>query len=209
MFLALTAIFSLLTLAGVGQALAGWRVVRRFVATAPTASVNLPPLTVLKPLHGDEPLLEAALGSVVRQSYPCFQVVFGVQRDDDPAIAVVERLRAQYPECDIALVVDPTPHGANRKVANLINMYAAAKYDHIVIADSDLHCAPDYLRRVAMEFAASCRPFMKSKASATRISSTSVTERAMISARQTCSMTMSLITCATSSKRSQTFSRWS
>lgn len=153
MHLALAAIFGLLTLAGIGQALIGWREVRRFAATAPTASDNLPPLTLLKPLYGDEPLLEAALASVVSQDYPCFQVIFGVQRADDPAIAVVERLRARFPDCDIALVIDPTPHGANRKVANLINMYAAAKYDHIIIADSDLHCAPDYLRRVAVEFA--------------------------------------------------------
>ena len=153
MFLALAAIFGLLTLAGVGQALIGWHEVRRFAATAPTVSDDLPPLTLLKPLYGNEPLLEAALASVVGQDYPRFQVIFGVQRDDDPAIAVVERLRAQFPDSDIELVIDPTPHGANRKVANLINMYASAKYDHIVIADSDLHCAPDYLRRVAVEFA--------------------------------------------------------
>ena len=63
---------------------------------------------------------------------------------------------------------------------------------------------------VAIEFAASCSPFMKSKASATTISSTSVMVRPMVPApAQTCSMTMSLITCATSSKRSHTFSRWS
>ena len=153
MHLALAAIFGLLTLAGIGQALIGWREVRRFAATAPTDTDNLPPLTLLKPLHGDEPLLEAALASVVSQDYPCFQVIFGVQRADDPAIAVVERLRARFPERDIELVIDATPHGANRKVANLINMYASAKYDHILIADSDLHCAPDYLRRVAAEFA--------------------------------------------------------
>ena len=154
MMIALAALFGLLTLAGIGQALMGWQQAQRFAATKPTATGDLPPLTLLKPLHGDEPLLEAALASVCAQDYPCFQVIFGVQRADDPAIAVVERLKARFPEHEIDLVIDPTPHGSNRKVANLINMYRVAKYDHIVIADSDLHCAPDYLRRVAVEFGA-------------------------------------------------------
>jgi len=152
MLISLAALFGLFTLAGIGQALMGWRQAQSFAATQPTATNDLPPLTLLKPLHGDEPLLEAALTSVCAQDYPRFQVIFGVQRADDPAIAVVERLKARFPEHEIDLVIDPTPHGSNRKVANLINMYRVAKYDHIVIADSDLHCAPDYLRRVAVEF---------------------------------------------------------
>ena len=106
------------------------------------------PVTVLKPLHGDEPLLEEALASVCRQDYPTWQVVFGVQDRADTALPVVRRLRARFPDRDIAVVVDPTPHGPNRKVANLINMLPAAKHDVLVIADSDVHVAPDWLRRL-------------------------------------------------------------
>ena len=69
-----------------------------------------------------------------------------MQDPADPALAVVRRLQAQFPGRDIALVVDPTPHGANRKVGNLINMLPAARHDVLVIADSDVHVAPDYLR---------------------------------------------------------------
>jgi ceramide glucosyltransferase len=144
---------TLLALAGIGQALAGWRAVRRFAADPGLPEGTLPPLTLLKPLHGDEPMLEAALASVCAQDYPQFQVVFGVQDPNDAAIAVVRRLQARFADRAIDLVIDPTPHGANRKVANLINMLPAARHDHLVIADSDLHCAPDYLRRVAAEFA--------------------------------------------------------
>jgi ceramide glucosyltransferase len=106
-------------------------------------------ISVLKPLHGDEPLLEEALASICRQDYPVWQVVFGVQDPADTALPVVRRLQARFPDCDIAVVVDPTPHGRNRKVANLINMLPAAKHDVLVIADSDLHVTPDYLRRLA------------------------------------------------------------
>ena len=134
---------------GLAQAIAGWIVVRRF--TACLGSKTLPatvPVTILKPLHGDEPLLEQALSTVCAQDYPTWQVVFGVQDPADTALPVIRRLQARYPDCDIAVVVDPTPHGPNRKVANLINMLPAAKHDVLVIADSDVHAAPDWLQRL-------------------------------------------------------------
>jgi len=108
-----------------------------------------PPITVLKPLHGDEPLLEQALATVCAQDYPAFQIVFGVQDPTDSAIAAINRLRVRFPQVDIALVVDPTPHGVNRKIANLMNMLPAAKHDVLAIADSDLHVRPDYLSDLA------------------------------------------------------------
>lgn len=152
--LALAGVACLLALAGIGQAIAGFLAVRGFAAEPGLAAGALPPITLLKPLYGDEPLLEAALSSVCAQDYPCFQIVFGVQNAADPAIAVVRRLQQRFPTTDITLVIDPTPHGANRKVANLINMRGKAKHELLVIADSDLHCAPDYLRQVAAGFEA-------------------------------------------------------
>ena len=156
-----------LSAVGLMQALAGALLVKRFgVRAANTRKAGsgctrghgsgqysgpaptMAPVTVLKPLHGDEPLLEEALASVCRQDYPAWQVVFGVQDGADTALPVVRRLRARFPDCDIAVVVDPTPHGPNRKVANLINMLPAAKHDVLVIADSDVHVAPDWLRRL-------------------------------------------------------------
>ena len=138
---------------GAAQALAGWRAVARFAARPPPPLAHRPPITVLKPLHGDEPLLEDALASLCRQDYPDFQVVFGVQDPADPAIAVVRRLQARFPGRRLVLVVDPTPHGANRKVANLMNMLPAAQHAVLAIADSDLHVAPDWLDRLAAALA--------------------------------------------------------
>ncbi len=137
-----------LSLAGFVQAGAGWHAVRRFQRAAPLPGPH-PPITVLKPLHGDEPLLEQALESFCRQDYPEFQIVFGVQDATDTAIPVVERLRQKYPSLDLYLVIDPTPHGLNRKVANLINMYPSARHDLLLVSDSDMHAAPDYFARVA------------------------------------------------------------
>ena len=137
-----------LTVAGFVQAAAGWSAVRRFRAAVPGAGAR-PPVSVLKPLHGNEPMLEQALASFCAQDYPCFQVVFGVQSPDDTAIAVVDRLRARFPAVDIELVIDPTLRGTNRKIANLINMFPSARHNLLVVSDSDMHAAPDYLASVA------------------------------------------------------------
>ena len=76
------------------------------------------------------------------------QIVFGVENPNDPAIAVVERLRAAYPGAAIELVVDPRAMGSNPKIANLINMSARIAHDIVVLADSDIRVRRDYLSRL-------------------------------------------------------------
>ena len=138
---------AVLACAGLAQAAGGYLAVRRF-ARAPRPPARPRPVTILKPLHGAEPMLEQALASVCAQKYGDYQIVFGVQNAADPALAVVERLRARFPGRDIAVVADATPHGSNHKIANLLNMLPAAKHEVLVIADSDVHCAPNYLDRI-------------------------------------------------------------
>lgn len=140
---------------GLLQALAGAALAARFSArtTSRPGRAVQPAVTVLKPLHCDEPLLEPALASLCVQDYPDYQIVFGVQDRSDPALAAAGRVQARFPNTDITVVIDPTPHGTNGKVGNLINMLPAAKHDLLVIADSDLHVAPDYLARLAAALA--------------------------------------------------------
>jgi ceramide glucosyltransferase len=70
----------------------------------------------------------------------------------------VERLRLRFPAVALHLVVDATPHGANRKVANLMNMLhavpSAGPEEVVVVSDSDIHAAPDWLRQVVSALAA-------------------------------------------------------
>ncbi len=145
----LAALSGLFAFIGVAQAIAGWLCVRRFARRIEPPRGTRPPITVLKPLHGDEPMLEEALATLCAHDYPIFQVVYGVQNPDDPAISVVRRLQKRFPDCDIALVIDPTDHGPNRKIGNLINMFPMAKHDVLAIADSDLHVRPGYLASLA------------------------------------------------------------
>lgn len=118
----------------------------------PTAGLR--PVSVLKPLCGAEPRLYENLRSFCEQEYlPTYQLVFGVREAMDPAIAVVERLRREFPGLDIQLVVDPTIHGANLKVSNLVNILPRAGHDWLVLADSDIAVPSDYLARVVAPLA--------------------------------------------------------
>jgi ceramide glucosyltransferase len=118
-------------------------------ARAAMPQMAMPGVTILKPLHGAEPGLIDNLASFCRQNYPGdVQIVFGVQDPRDEAIAVVEELRAQFPGRHLDLVIDPTMHGLNRKVSNLINMWRCAEHDVVVLADSDMRVDPGYLSRV-------------------------------------------------------------
>jgi ceramide glucosyltransferase len=88
------------------------------------------------------------LASLCAQDYPAFQIVFGVQDPADPALRVIGRVQARFPDVVIDVVIDGARHGRNRKVGNLLNMIGAARHDVLVIADSDIHAPPGYLRSV-------------------------------------------------------------
>lgn len=111
-----------------------------------------PPVSILKPLRGVDPQMYESFRSHCTQDYPEYEIIFGVSDRDDPAVAAVQRLISEFPACRIQLVVCPRVLGNNRKVSNLVQMMEGARYDHILINDSDIHVEPDYLRRVMAPF---------------------------------------------------------
>ncbi len=146
-FLALSLIGAVYTCA---SALAlGW-----FCSRKSSPEATCPPVTILKPLHGDEPDLLNCLSGFCVQDYPApVQIVFGVRDGGDAAIDVVRRLATQHPDVDIQLVVDERVHGANLKISNLVNMEPYARHAVLVIADSDVSVPSDYLRRLTAALA--------------------------------------------------------
>src|SRR5512146_1143402 len=90
--------------------------VRRFVRWPATIARDDVPVTILKPLHGKDAQLYENLRSLCDQRYRYYQIVFGVHDADDPAIPVVKRLIAEFPDKDLALVVNPSVAGNNFKV---------------------------------------------------------------------------------------------
>jgi ceramide glucosyltransferase len=123
---------------------AAWRLFRWI----PPRVTAFPPVSIFKPLKGAPADLYAHLASFCRLDYPILQVLCGVRDPQDPAIAVVQRLRRDFPERDIVLIVNPEVIGSNYKVSSLHHLLHEAKHDIFVITDSDVHVEPGYLRAI-------------------------------------------------------------
>jgi ceramide glucosyltransferase len=146
---AASGLLALAAVAGTGYQLAAAHLLARFVARQPAPPVTTPPVTLLKPLCGAEPGLEACLRSFCDQPYPHLQIVFGVHDEADGALPVVRQLQAEYKDLDITVVVGQgRPEGGNPKVANLLDMMPAARHDVLVLSDSDMKVSPDYLSAI-------------------------------------------------------------
>jgi ceramide glucosyltransferase len=125
----------------------------RYRSVRPAAAAHLPPISILKPLAGIDDGLEQNLRSFFEQDYPNFEMLFAVRHAADPAVKLVETLRAQYPAVPSRLIVTGEPPYPNAKVYSLDLMLAAASHDLLVMADSDIRVSAAMLRTVAAEFA--------------------------------------------------------
>jgi ceramide glucosyltransferase len=106
------------------------------------------PVSILKPLKGTDPEIYQSFRSHCLQDYPEYEIIFGVSDPNDPAVASVRQLQSEFPALNIRLIVCRQSLGANVKVSNLAQMLAEARYQHLLVNDSDIRVETDYLRRV-------------------------------------------------------------
>lgn len=118
---------------------------KKNVCTAET----LPPVSILKPLKGIDPEIWESFCSHAEQQYPEFEIIFGISDPADPACEIVKKLQAKYPACPIKLIVCERILGTNVKVSTLVQMVTEARYEILLVNDSDIRVAPGYLRQVA------------------------------------------------------------
>jgi ceramide glucosyltransferase len=114
----------------------------------PPVSGSLPGVTLLKPLCGLEPNIEANLASFFHQDYPDFEIIFGTRDDKDPALAVVRSIQQRFPQVRVKFAYSGEPDRPNAKVCSLEKMYQQSSYDYLIISDSDVHVTPSYIREV-------------------------------------------------------------
>lgn len=110
------------------------------------------PISVLRPLSGVDDGLEENLRSLFTQQYGEFELLFAVHHEADPAAAVVEKLRREFPAVSTQLLVSGDPPYPNAKVFSLDRMLGAARHELVVMTDSDVRVSPGLLETLAREF---------------------------------------------------------
>lgn len=111
----------------------------------------LPPISIIKPMKGLDDNLFDNLESFCCQNYPIYEIIFTLQDYNDPAYKVAKKVKDKYPDVDISIVVEKCDDCLNPKVKNLITGYRAAKYQYILISDSNVIVRSDYLRSIVEE----------------------------------------------------------
>ncbi|HYL39255.1 MAG TPA: bacteriohopanetetrol glucosamine biosynthesis glycosyltransferase HpnI [Bryobacteraceae bacterium] len=125
---------------------------RSYLAQKSPSSGPLAPISVLKPLAGVDEGLESNLRTFFEQDHPEFEILFAVREAGDPAIGIVQALQHEYPGRATRLIVTGPPPYPNAKIFSLDQMLAQAKYDVLVMSDSDIRVAKGFLRAIALEF---------------------------------------------------------
>ena len=139
-----SSIFLFLTIAG---AVRFWSDTRKLKATTP-ADADFPPASLLKPVHGLEAQLHENIESFFRQDYPCFEILFAADEEDDAALRVVREVRARYPKVPCRILVTGKPPWPNPPAYCFYRMSEVARHGILVTSDSDVEVAPNYLREV-------------------------------------------------------------
>jgi ceramide glucosyltransferase len=105
-------------------------------------------VSILKPLRGTDPEMYESFRSHCVQDHEDYEIIFGVSDANDPAIQLVDQLKAEFPQSAIRLVLCPEKLGNNIKVSNLAQMVRQSYREYLIVNDSDIRVEPDYLRRV-------------------------------------------------------------
>ena len=111
-----------------------------------------PPVSLLKPLHGAEPNLEAHLATFFEQDYPAYEILFCARRLDDAGLMAARRVAALYPQIPVQFLASGEPTVPNAKILSLDLMARAARHDLLIISDSDVRVDRKYVREVAGAF---------------------------------------------------------
>jgi ceramide glucosyltransferase len=112
-----------------------------------------PGVSIMKPLKGVDDRMYAGFLSHCKQTYGGeWEIIFGVVSMQDDAAAMVERLQAEYPLLAIRLVECQERLGTNGKVSTLAQLVPHARYEHLVVNDSDIVVSMDYLDNVMAPF---------------------------------------------------------
>ena len=111
-----------------------------------------PPISILKPVRGVDREAYENFASMCELDYPEYEIVFAVAEKDDPVISLIRKLQDAFPGRSIRLIEGVEQVGNCRKTNSLCRLVKEAKYELLVINDSDVRVDKDYLWDVVAPF---------------------------------------------------------
>jgi ceramide glucosyltransferase len=156
-FIALRSVFLLLALGPlVYYLLSLYNIVEYFRSIRrlpPRVDVDAPPISILKPVRGLDSEAYENFASYCRLNYSEYEIIFAVSDGADPIIPTIEKLQRDFPDTSIRLITSVERLGQNNKISNLYRLVKEAKYELLVMTDSDVRVGRDYLRELVAPFA--------------------------------------------------------
>jgi ceramide glucosyltransferase len=151
----MTALVGILTLMSLVSVILGhfatqWHFTKKVATALPQPT---PKISILKPIEGAGANTYEAFASFCRMDYSGeVEIIIGTIRQDDPAVAIVQRLQAEFPERKIHLVFAELK-GTNRKTSIMEAMWQKATGKYLFFSDADVAAPKNYLQQLVPQLA--------------------------------------------------------
>src|SRR6185437_7521270 len=109
---------------------------------------NAPSVTIVQPLCGVEAFSRETLRSIFVLDYPSYEIIFCLADGDDPIAPLVRGAIAANPDQPARLLVGDDRISANPKLNNVVKGWKAARYEWVIMADSNVLMPRDYIQRL-------------------------------------------------------------
>ncbi len=126
--------------------IAAWRLAPNGREAGPVAA--RPPVSIVIPVRGIETFSRQTLASAFRLDWDSYELIFCVAEASDPIIPEIEAAIAAHPSVPARILVGDDRVSANPKLNNCIKGWRAARWNWVVLADSNVLMPRDYVRRL-------------------------------------------------------------
>lgn len=115
-------------------------------------SERFPDVSILKPMKNLVDDIARNLESYFTLNYPNYEIIFGLDRMDDPSLPLIRSLQERYPAIPVEVIVTGHSDEVNPKIFKLARMERDACGELLWVTDANTRVAADTLNRLVREY---------------------------------------------------------